>query len=123
MYESLIERAKKKGHVIIVVADGAYRGVIDEDKEKLHQRNPKAPRNIGEDDIVDLALFMKGDLGKYAESEHKIKLTIKYLDPRQVVRARPANSVDTDLCHNIAYCTAHSAMNGYTDFATCKIRE
>ena len=29
VYESLIERAKVKGHVIIVVSDGAYSGLID----------------------------------------------------------------------------------------------
>ena len=32
VYEALIERAKVKGHVIIVVSDGAYSGLIDADK-------------------------------------------------------------------------------------------
>ena len=66
---------------------------------------------------------MKGDLGKYAETQHKTKLTIKYLAPRSVVRARPANSKDTDLCHSLANTSVHSAMHGHTDFATCQIRE
>jgi len=65
---------------------------------------------------------MKGDLAKYAQKEHNTKLTIKYLDPRQVVRAHSANSTDTDLCHTLAYVSAHSAMNGFTDYATCQIR-
>ena len=60
---------------------------------------------------------MKGDMAKYSEKHHKTKLTIKYLDPRQVVRARPANSADTDDCHTIAYCAVHTAMQGFTDFA------
>jgi 6-phosphofructokinase 1 len=29
VYESIIERAKKKGHCIIVVAEGAFRGLIE----------------------------------------------------------------------------------------------
>ena len=66
---------------------------------------------------------MKSDLGKYAKENHGVALTIKYLDPRQVIRARPANSTDTDLCSALGYVTVHSAMNGYTDYATCKVRE
>jgi len=66
---------------------------------------------------------MKSDLGKYAKENHGVALTIKYLDPRQVIRARPANSKDTDLCSALGYVTVHSAMNGYTDYATCKVRE
>ena len=85
---------------------------------------PNAPlRNSNDPESIDLALFMKSDLGKYAEQKHKTKLTIKYLDPRQVVRAQPANSTDTDLCHSIAYCSVHSAMNGFTDFSQCQVGE
>ena len=124
VYEALIERAKVKGHVIIVVSEGAYRGLLDCDKAEVKERNPKAPQDDPKDpESIDLALFMKGDLAKYAEANHKTKLTIKYLDPRSVVKARPANSKDTDICHTIAYVSVHSAMHGHTDFATCQIRE
>ena len=60
--------------------------MIDEDKAKVLERNPKAPRNFNDRtdgvDCVDLALFMKSDMAKYAQEHHKTKLTIKYLDPR-----------------------------------------
>ena len=83
VYEALIERAKVKGHVIIVVSDGAYNGLIDTDKEQIKKMAPNAPlRNSKDPESIDLALFMKSDLGKYAEQKHKTKLTIKYLDPR-----------------------------------------
>ena len=124
VYEAMIERAKVKGHVIIVVSDGAYNGLIDTDKEQIKKMAPNAPlRKADDPESIDLALFMKSDLGKYAEQKHKTKLTIKYLDPRQVVRAKPANSTDTDLCHSIAYVSVHSAMNGFTDFAQCHVGE
>ena len=71
VYESLIERAKVKGHCIIVVSDGAYRGLIEEDRKAVLERDPNAPRNFDDrkngEDCVDLALFMKSDLAKYAE--------------------------------------------------------
>ena len=107
-----------------MVSDGAYQGLIPSDKEELLKRNPKAPMM---DDthagIVDLALIMKSDMAKYATEHKNTKLTVKYLDPRNVIRARPANSTDTDLCHMYAYVSVHSAMNGYTDFATCQVRQ
>ena len=44
---------------------------------------PNAPlRNSNDPESIDLALFMKSDLVKYAEQKHKTKLSIKYLDPR-----------------------------------------
>lgn len=124
VYNALIERAKVKGHCIIVVSEGAYRGLIDSDKAQLKERNPDVPLDDPEDpESVNLALFMKSDLGKYSDANKGPKLTIKYLDPRNVVRARPANSMDTDTCHTIAYVSVHSAMHGHTDFATCLVRE
>ncbi len=35
VYEALIERAKVKGHCIIVVSEGAYRGLIPSDQEAV----------------------------------------------------------------------------------------
>jgi len=45
VYEAIIHRAKVKGHCIIVIAEGAFEGLVDEDKqavaEKLLNNNPK----------------------------------------------------------------------------------
>ena len=53
-----------------MVSEGAYRGLIDEDKAMVLERNPSAPRNFNdqndEEVCVDLAQFMKSDLAKYA---------------------------------------------------------
>lgn len=102
-----------------MVSEGAFHGLVESDKAQVRDRDPNAKKNDLTPDSIDLAQFMRSDLGKYAEENHKIKLTVKYLDPRQVVRASPANSTDTDLCHKIAYVTAHSVMDGFTDYAAC----
>jgi 6-phosphofructokinase 1 len=51
VYESVIERAKKKGHCIIVIADGAFSGLVDEDKriviEKLAKTSAGAIEHKG----------------------------------------------------------------------------
>ena len=65
---------------------------------------------------------MKGDLGKHAAEHHNIKLTIKYLDPRNMIRATAPNSIDVDRSHRLAYCACHSAMAGWTDFSVGHVR-
>lgn len=38
MYDSIIERAKIKGHCVIVIAEGAEDGLIEEEKIKIRQK-------------------------------------------------------------------------------------
>ena len=73
---------------------------------------------------LDLAGFMVNDLKKYAkeESEHKIDLTIKYLNPTYAIRTAPANGGDADLCHTLGYTAAHSVQAGYTNFSVGLVR-
>ncbi len=106
VYESIIERAKKKGHCIIVVAEGAFSGLVDEDKnqvfEKLGGRSNitehagwESPEKGKSSLNVDLAPFIRDDFNSYAQANHKIKLTIKYLDPKRAIRTFPTNAEDT----------------------------
>lgn len=39
VYEAIIERAKVKGHCIIVVSEGAYKGLIASEKDKVLERD------------------------------------------------------------------------------------
>ncbi len=48
--------------------------------------------------LQDIAAYIKGDLGKYAQTQHNTKLTIKYLDPMYAIRTVKANADDTVLC-------------------------
>lgn len=45
VYEAVIERCKKKGHCIIVIAEGAYHGLIDEDKKEVFEKSGKGLHN------------------------------------------------------------------------------
>ena len=48
---------------------------------------------------IDLAEFVKSDLGSYATKNHNIKLTIKYLDPKKAIRACAPNAEDASVGH------------------------
>jgi len=100
------QRAKQRGHCILVIAEGAFAGLVDEDKEAVIKKlggalsNPETPSwespvKSHKDLNIDLANFIKNDLNSYAEKKHGIKLTIKYLDPKRSIRASPPNAEDT----------------------------
>ena len=38
MYEAIIERAKVKGHCVIVIAEGAEDGMIPEERERMREK-------------------------------------------------------------------------------------
>lgn len=69
-----------------------------------------------------MASFIKSDLIEYAQDKHKIKLSVKYLDPKRAIRARPANAEDASISHTLALSAAHSAMAGFTEFAVGVVR-
>lgn len=125
MYEWVIERAKKRGHCVIVIAEGAEEGLIDE--ERAHMRKEMG---VFEDKVdasgniksVDLAAFVVKDLAAYAKKTHEIKLTVKYLNPTYAIRTAPANGGDQDLCHRLANTAVHCIQSGYTDFSVGLIR-
>jgi len=99
-----------------VIAEGAFEGLVDEDKqtvlEKLSATNPsqierksfhthdwESPDKLKEFEDIDLAEFVKSDLGSYATKNHNIKLTIKYLDPKKAIRACAPNAEDASVGH------------------------
>jgi len=58
-------RAKERGHCVIVVAEGAEEGLIDEDREHMRKKlgiTETAHDESGNIKNVDLAKFMVSDL-------------------------------------------------------------
>ena len=103
------ERLKKKGHCVIVVAEGAALGVND---RQLVEPG-KDPRD------ADIGKRLKEELEKYAKAK-KLPLILKYIDPSYMVRSVPANSADRQFCSILAQNGVHGAMAGFTNF-TCGI--
>ncbi len=103
------ERLKKKGHCVLVVAEGAALGVND---RQLVEPG-KDPRN------VNIGEYLKKEIEMYAK-KNKMNLTLKYIDPSYMIRTVPANSADRQFCSVLAQNAVHGAMAGFTNF-TCGI--
>jgi 6-phosphofructokinase 1 len=75
LYENIISRLKQKNHMVLVVAEGAYKGLIPACREKVDELNNSKYHLPGDaHEIIDLASFIKADIGSYAATNHKIKV-------------------------------------------------
>ena len=120
VYQRIIERAQTRGHCLVVIAEGAEDGLIDDERELMRKEmgvfTDKKDESVNVKS-VDLAKFVVTDLAKYAKENHNVSLTIKYLNPTYAIRTAPANGGDTDLCHRLAHTAVHCIQAGYTDFS------
>jgi len=101
----LQERLERRGHAVIVVAEGAGQDLIGETGHR------DASGNIR---YKDIGLFLKD-----AISEHfrrlGIEVTLKYIDPSYTIRSVPTNAHDSAFCLLLGHCAVHAGMAGRTN--------
>ena len=65
VYEAIIERAKVKGHCVVVIAEGAEDGLIPEEHERMREKlgiKENIKDESGNVKSVDIGAFIKTDL-------------------------------------------------------------
>ncbi|MCE9596946.1 MAG: ATP-dependent 6-phosphofructokinase [Spirochaetia bacterium] len=102
----LEERLKKKGHAVILVAEGAGQKYAQASGEKDASGNTKHG---------DIGLFLKNRIEEYLK-ERKFPSTLKYIDPSYIIRSVPASAEDAVFCIMLAQNAVHGAMCGKTGF-------
>ena len=102
---ALERRMRKRGHAVIVVAEGAGQHLFDEGGER---RDASGNRLHG-----DIGVFLRERIqAHFAPREFPIAL--KYIDPSYVIRSVPANVYDRFLCDQMARHAVHAGMAGKT---------
>lgn len=102
-----IERViAKRGHAVVVVAEGAGEELLGQSTIVDAGGNKKLPP-IGE--------FMKAKLVEHFKSKG-IEASAKYIDPSYMIRSVPANAADSLYCMLLAQNAVHGSMAGYTGF-------
>ncbi|MBW1775766.1 MAG: ATP-dependent 6-phosphofructokinase, partial [Deltaproteobacteria bacterium] len=86
--KALEERLKKRGHALIVVAEGAGQNLMEETLEQ------DASGNIH---LKDIGLFLKARINEHF-SRAGMDTTLKYIDPSYMIRSMPANPHDSVFC-------------------------
>jgi 6-phosphofructokinase 1 len=104
LLHNLTKRLERRGHAVIVVAEGTGQELIGASDEKDVSGNVK---------LKDIGLFLKDTIRDYYK-EIKMEMTLRYIDPSYIIRSAPANSNDSIYCERLGQNAVHAAMSGRT---------
>jgi 6-phosphofructokinase 1 len=106
LYQFIERRLSRKGHAVIVVAEGAG-------QELFHQSEDETDRS-GNVKLKDVGVLLRDGLPAYFK-KRGTELTLKYIDPSYHIRSVPASPSDAVYCWNMARNAVHAAMAGNTE--------
>jgi len=102
----LEERLKRRGHAVIIVAEGAG--------QELFETASTARDASGNVLHQDIGLLLKNEINAHFK-KLDFPVSLKYIDPSYIIRSVPANAADAIFCENLARNAVHAGMAGKTD--------
>ncbi len=97
-------RLKRRGHAVIVVAEGAGQDLLAATNQTDASGNKK---------LADIGSFIKNEISYYFK-EKNIPINMKYIDPSYEVRAAVTTANDSIYCERLGNNAVHAAMAGKT---------
>jgi 6-phosphofructokinase 1 len=101
----LRRRIERRGHAVVVVAEGAGQGLMDQTKGQ------DASGNVS---YGDVGRFLRDAIGAYFK-RHGIDISLKYIDPSYAIRSVPATAHDAAFCLLLGHNAVHAGMSGRTN--------
>ena len=102
---SLEERLERRGHAVIVVAEGAGQELFAGSDGRDASGNVK---------LNDIGTYLRDAL-KGHFSQRGTECNLKYIDPSYIIRSQPANPHDSGLCLLLGHNAVHAGMTGRTN--------
>jgi len=99
---NLEERLQRRGHAVVVVAEGVGQELLAATSE----RDPSGNVKLG-----DIGTFLR-DATKRHFSSRGTECNLKYIDPSYIIRSQPANPHDSALCLLLGQNAVHAGMSG-----------
>lgn len=103
--EALKARLQRRGHAVVVVAEGAGQDILKDTGER------DASGNIR---FKDIGLFLRDKIITYFK-ESAMQIGLKYIDPSYMIRSVPANASDAAFALLLGQNAVHAAMTGRTN--------
>ncbi|MCU0579421.1 MAG: ATP-dependent 6-phosphofructokinase [Desulfobacterota bacterium] len=103
--QALKQRLQRRGHAVIVVAEGAGQDLLAGTGERDASGNLKHG---------DIGLFLRDRIKAYFQ-ENRIDINLKYIDPSYTIRSQPANPRDSAFCLLLAHNAVHAGLAGRTN--------
>ncbi len=100
----LAARLERRGHAVIVVAEGAGQDLMKSTGEKDASGNVK---------YHDIGIVLR-DAIKAHFSRAGIEINLKYIDPSYTIRSVPATPHDSAFCLLLGHSAVHAGMSGRT---------
>ncbi|MCX8058871.1 MAG: ATP-dependent 6-phosphofructokinase [Spirochaetes bacterium] len=114
LFKSVEERLKKRGHALIVVAEGSGQKFFEGAEAKYDASGNRILNDIG--------VYLKNKLKQYFD-KIEMEVNIKYIDPSYIIRSVPASPNDSVYCGFLAENAVHAAMAGKTKLIIGKWNE
>ncbi|MDQ7033097.1 MAG: ATP-dependent 6-phosphofructokinase [Desulfonauticus sp.] len=108
----LARRIKKRGHAVVVVAEGAGQDLFDD-----LGTDPSGNKKLG-----DICAVLRDEIKKYFTEQH-LDYTLKFIDPSYIIRSVPANANDRVYCGFLGQHAVHAGMSGKTNMLVSKLQD
>jgi len=99
---NLEERLQRRGHAVVVVAEGAGQELLAATADHDASGNAK---------LGDIGIWLR-DAIKGHFSGRGMECSLKYIDPSYIIRSQPANPHDSALCLLLGQNAVHAGMSG-----------
>jgi 6-phosphofructokinase 1 len=102
---ALQERLERRGHAVIVVAEGAGQNLM-----AMHQRRDAS----GNVKYGDVGVFLRDAIDNHFK-QIGTAITLKYIDPSYTIRSVPATAHDSAFCLLLGQSAVHAGLSGRTN--------
>ena len=102
---ALRQRLERRGHAVIVVAEGAGQELM----ARTEARDASGNLRYG-----DIGFFLRDAIREYA-GRIGMAITLKYIDPSYTIRSVPAVAHDSAFCLLLGHSAVHAGMSGRTN--------
>ncbi len=105
LFKALEARLARRGHAVVVVAEGAGQELLARTGEKDASGNER---------LQDIGIFLKERINAHFKQKG-VELNLKYIDPSYTIRSVPADAYDAAFCLLLGQNAVHAALAGCTD--------
>ncbi len=106
LLDHLLDRVRRRGHAVIVVAEGAGQDLMPPAGD---ERDASGNRKLG-----DIGIFLRERIARHFAASGT-EINMKYIDPSYLIRSVEANPYDSVYCLRLAQNAVHAAMAGRTE--------
>jgi 6-phosphofructokinase 1 len=105
LFAILEERLRRRGHAVLITAEGAGQKYVAVKGRTDASGNPV---------LGDIGIFLQDEIKQHFSKNTDLEVNVKYIDPSYQVRSVAANAHDAIYCMQLAQNAVHAGLAGKT---------